>query len=99
MKYIDFTFICMGKGFDPEVHHSSFGNEFSTTYVYGVETMEQACAVAKAAAERGSNLIELCGAFGEENTVKIIEATNNKVAVGYVTHFPSEDEKFRALFG
>ena len=43
--------------------------------------------------------IELCGAFGEEGARRIIEATGHSIAVGYVTHFPEDDELFLQTFG
>ncbi|WP_368295957.1 DUF6506 family protein, partial [Enterocloster citroniae] len=40
-----------------------------------------------------------CGAFEEEGARRVIEATGNKVPVGYVVHLPSQDPLFQALFG
>ena len=47
----------------------------------------------------GVDCIELCGAFEEEGARRVIEATGNKVPVGYVVHLPSQDPLFQALFG
>ena len=49
-------------------------------------------------AEDGVGAIEVCGAFGKEWADKIIAATGNKVAVGYVVHNPEQDELFRQFF-
>ena len=46
----------------------------------------------------GVGAIEVCGAFGKEWADKIIAATGNKVAVGYVVHNPEQDELFRQFF-
>lgn len=40
----------------------------------------------------------LCGAFGESNTKKIIDATGNKLPIGYITHLPEQDEIYKAAF-
>ena len=54
--------------------------------------------VRKLAAE-GIELIEVCGAFGPEGAAAVAQAAGDKVAVGYVVHDPSQDQKFAALFG
>ena len=51
-----------------------------------------------ACAEDGVGAIEVCGAFGKEGADKLIAATGNKVAVGYVVHNPEQDELFRQFF-
>ena len=43
--------------------------------------------------------IELCGAFGPEKCQKLIELTDNQIPIGYVTHFPEQDDLFDAFFG
>ena len=48
--------------------------------------------------ENGIDCIELCGAFGAEGARKIIEATENKIPVGYVTHLPEQEEVYQAAF-
>ena len=48
--------------------------------------------------EEGIAAIELCGAFGPKLAREIIEATNGKVAVGYVIHDPDQDEGFAEFF-
>ncbi|WP_157803108.1 DUF6506 family protein [Lacrimispora celerecrescens] len=42
--------------------------------------------------------VELYGAFGEEGAQKLIELTNNKIAIGYVTHKPEQDQLFAGFF-
>ena len=56
-------------------------------------------AIIKALKKQGVKAIELCGAFGEDGARKIIEATGHEVAVGFVTHFPEDDELFRKAWG
>ena len=43
--------------------------------------------------------IELCGAFGEEGARAVIEATKNRIPIGYVTHLPEQDNVYEAVFG
>ena len=46
----------------------------------------------------GVGCIELCGAFGAEGAKRVIDATENKIPVGYVTHLPSQEEPYRSAF-
>lgn len=69
------------------------------TAIVGVKSMDEACETAKVLVSEGYDCIEVCGAFKEEGTEKLIKATENKVAIGYVTHLPKQDPLFEALFG
>lgn len=65
----------------------------------GVKSVEDAVRVAQRLHHEGTvDCIELCGAFGEEGAKKIIEITENKLPVGYMTHLPEQDDLFRAAF-
>ena len=48
--------------------------------------------------ENGIGCIELCGAFGPDGAKQIIDATGNKIPVGYITHLPEQDEIYKAVF-
>ena len=48
--------------------------------------------------DEGVGAIELCGAFGEEMTRKMIEMTGGKIAIGFVIHLPEQDELFARFF-
>lgn len=90
-----FAFLIMGDfdpGFDRVAIHGG------SAQMVGVATIEQACAVAKKLYENGIGCIELCGAFGETGAKKVIEATQNKIPVGFVTHLPEQDELYRKTF-
>lgn len=50
-------------------------------------------------ADSGIGCIELCGAFGESGAKAIIEATENKIPVGYVTHLPEQNDIYASVFG
>ena len=89
-----FAFIMMG----------SFSREDRTVIneenaVIGVSSLDEAIAEARALQKEGVRAIELCGAFGEEGARKIIEATGHRIAVGYVTNFPEDDQLFREVWG
>ena len=62
----------------------------------GVSTLEDACAAARELLEQGVGCIELCGAFGPDGARRIIEATGNRIPVGYVTHLPEQEAVYRA---
>ena len=59
--------------------------------IVGVANIEEACTVAKKLQKEGIGCIELCGAFGEVGAKAIIEATENKLPIGYITHLPEQD--------
>lgn len=44
------------------------------------------------------NCIELCGAFGEDGARAVIEATENKLPIGFVTHLEEQEEVYKAAF-
>lgn len=99
MKTIKFASIVMGAGYDPNEQQAHFSNEWNDTYFYGVSDLTSACTLAKKLKEEGFQCIELCGAFGKEGAEQIIEATENKVAVGYSIHLQSQDTLFDSVFG
>ena len=91
-----FAFIIMGD-FEPKYDRASIHEE--TAQIIGVSNMDEACMAARKCYEDGVDCIELCGAFGEAGAKKVIEATGNKIPVGYVVHFPEQNELFYLLFG
>lgn len=90
-----FAFIIMGD-FDEKkdrayIHH---GQE----QIVGVPNLTQACKTAKELWEDGIECIELCGAFGENGAEEVINATQNKIPIGYTIHLPKQDEIFKMVF-
>lgn len=90
-----FAFIIMGE-FEMQrdkaiIHHG-------TAQIVGVSNIAEACITAKELYAKGVDCIELCGAFGDEGAKKIIEATQNKIPIGYVIHLPEQDEVYRLAF-
>ena len=85
-----FAFLLMGKEFDTAKDTAVFETEHMISYIFTVTSFEEALKRAVACAEDGVGAIEVCGAFGKEWADKIIAATGNKVAVGYVVHNPEQ---------
>lgn len=90
-----FAFLIMGD-FSCEIDHAEIHQ--GTAQIIGVANMEEAVNMARQLQKAGIDCIELCGAFGEEGARKIIEATENKLPVGYVTHLYEQEEIYRAVF-
>ena len=62
------------------------------------ETEMEIVRAAQELLEQGVGCIELCGAFGPDGARRIIEATGNRIPVGYVTHLPEQEAVYRAAF-
>lgn len=90
-----FAFLIMGN-FTSEVDSASIHG--GTAQIIGVESIRDASTVARKLYEDGIDCIELCGAFGADGAKKIIEVTENKVPVGYITHLREQDEIYRSVF-
>ncbi len=93
-----FAFLLMGKDFDMSKDIAVFETEGMISYLFTVTSFEAALKRAVACAEDGFGAIELCGAFGKEWADKIIAATGNRIAVGYVVHNPEQDALFERFF-
>ncbi len=90
-----FAFLIMGK-FDSEKDRAQIHN--GTAQIIGVSGIEDAMRTAQKLQREGVDCIELCGAFEEEGARRVIEATGNKMPIGYVTHLREQDEIFDAAF-
>lgn len=90
-----FVYIIMGP-FDSKTDRKAIGKN-KNAEIIGVRNLDQAKEVAKSLIGI-VDVIELCGAFGEEGAREIIDATNEKVPVGFVTHFDFQDGLFDELF-
>jgi hypothetical protein len=99
MDRIDFLFIFRTDGCDPARHRSFIDTPEGNVTTVGVDSVDQACAVAAEALAAGTaHFIELCGDFGEEGCRRVIAAVEGKLPVGFVTFFPEEKVKVDALF-
>ncbi len=67
--------------------------------IIGVSNIDEAVSAAKQLQKSGVGCIELCGAFGEDGARAIIEATDNKLPIGFVTHLPEQNDIYSAAFG
>lgn len=92
-----FAYLIMDKIFDSNKDRCSIHNGVSQ--IIGVSNIEEAVKIAKELQSEGIDCIELCGGFREEGARKIIEATENKIAVGFVIHLKEQDELYAKLFG
>ncbi|MBU5484356.1 hypothetical protein KQI86_08445 [Clostridium sp. MSJ-11] len=93
-----FAFLLMGSHYNPEEHKACFETEKQITYIFTVRSFQEAYDKLSFLESEGVGAIELCGAFGEESAEKMIELTNNKIAIGYVTHKPEQDNLFEDFF-
>ena len=90
-----FAFIIMGK-YQMQTDRAAIKD--GAAQIVGVSGVEEACRAAAELRDSGVDCIELCGAFGEAGARRVIEATENRIPVGYVTHLPEQDELYRRAF-
>ena len=92
-----FAFMIMGEGFQPD--HDSASIHGGVAQMIGVSSVEEACGEAVRLKREGIGCIELCGAFGPEGAMRVIDAVQNSIPVGYAAHLPIQDDIFRKVFG
>lgn len=93
-----FAFLLMGSHYNPAVHQACFETEKQISYIVTVKNFKEACDKITFLESEGVGAVELCGAFGEEGAQILIELTNNRIAIGYVTHKPEQDQLFADFF-
>ena len=93
-----FAFMLMGPAYHSDQHRAHFETDGKDVYIIGVTDFEEAKREAVRMADEGFGVIEVCGAFGPEKARALIEATGGRLGVGYITHFPEQDELFPAFF-
>lgn len=93
-----FAFLLMGSHYRPEIHQACFETENQVTYLRTVRNFDEACETVKWLEKEGVGALELCGAFGEEGARKLICLTQNRIAIGYVTHFSEQNSLFQQFF-
>lgn len=96
--YIPWAFIFRSDGCDPEVDKLVLHHCGNRMLVYGTNTIEEGCEVAKRIVEEeGCELIELCGGYGPDGARKMIEAIDGKSPIGHVVYLESEIPKLSIL--
>ena len=78
------AFIRMNENCDPEKEKALFKTDNEEWYIYGIRNEDEAIELAKLLHKQGIGIIEVCGAFGEELSRKMYEATNREVPVCYI---------------
>lgn len=91
-----FAFLIMAEFFDNEKDFADIHNGIAR--IVGVPNIKVACEISKKLLYEGIDCIELCGAFGLYGAKKIIEATEHKIPVGYITHLPEQNDIFTKAF-
>lgn len=93
-----FASMFMNPAYRPELHQTVFETAHQDTHIFTVRDFEEAVALAQRLVEEGFGALEVCGAFRPDQVRALIEATDNRLAIGYSTHFPEQDELFAAFF-
>ena len=92
-----FAYLIIDKIFDSKKDKASI--HFGVSQIIGVSNIiEEAIEIVKKLQKEGIDCIEFCGGFREEGAKKIIEATENKIAVGFVVHLKEQDDIYKKLF-
>lgn len=90
-----FVYMIMGP-FDSKVDKKTIGKN-NNAEIIGVKNLEDAKEISRSLIGI-ADVIELCGAFEESGAREIIDATDGKIPVGFVTHLDSQDDLFDKLF-
>lgn len=90
-----FVYIIMGP-FNPEIDRKAIGKN-ENAEIMGVRNLDEAKEVCKSLIGL-ADVIELCGAFEESGAREIIDATDGKIPIGFVTHLDFQDSLFDELF-
>jgi hypothetical protein len=99
MKEIKYAFILMGPCYNLNLDNDDFETFFDNAYIVGVKNFVQACVATNRLIDLGVTHIELSGGFDSLLAQRLIDITENKVAIGYMTHFPIQDDKFKQILG
>ena len=94
---VRFAYLIMGQ-FHAAVDQAEICNDQDWAQLAGAANLEEAVEAARCLQREGVECIELCGAFGEAGARKIIEATGNRIPIGFVTHLPEQEAVYRAAF-
>ena len=93
-----FTFIVKAPGYSPEVHRTVLASEHFTTVIVGVADLASAVLVAKEQAHSGTQLIELCGGFTQEEAFQVRLEMPPTLPVGVVSYTAAQEATLARLF-
>ena len=93
-----FASILMGSSYIPEEHTAKFDAR-SEVYIYTVRNKQEAHEKVLELKHNGFGAIELCGAFGRDFALELIELTGGEIAIGYVVYEPKQDDLVNKFFG
>ena len=93
--------LLMGKSFIPERHMAEFDlhGQGNNCCLYTVRDKQEARDKVLELKENGFGVIELCGAFGRDFALELIELTNGEVGIGYVVYEPEQHGLVERFFG
>ena len=93
-----FTFIVKAPGYSPEVHRTTLASDHFTTAIVGVANLASAVLVAKEQAQSGTQLIELCGGFTQEEASEVRLQMPPTLPVGVVSYTAEQQVELARLF-
>ena len=93
-----FAFIVLDENADPRRHRFAYEAGGVTTMFRTVRSMAEAKETLLALQKEGVGVVELCGAFGREGALELIDATGGEMGVGYVVTEPSQKAVFERFF-
>ena len=93
-----FTFIVKAPGYSPEVHRTTLASDHFTTVIVGVANLASAVLVAKEQAQSGTQLIELCGGFTQEEASQVRLQMPPTLPVGVVFYTAEQQAELARLF-
>ncbi len=94
MKFSNYGFIMKDAAYT-ETQKAELKTEGFITTVYCVADNDAAAQAANAMADAGAQLVELCGAFKEDDIDTVTAAVNGKTAIG---HAVMSDEQRKLFF-
>lgn len=87
------AFLFISPGASPDKCSICCTTDIHEMYLVGCDNIDAACEKAVELADKGIQLLELCGGFHAEGCRRVIEAVQGRIPVGYVDFFPEEQEK------
>ena len=94
-----FAYIMMGEDLNPSEHKAEFKTDSAINYIYTVRNKEEAINLIKDLKSQNVGVVEVCGAFGRDLALEIIEESNNEIGIGYVVNEPEQNDLFDKFFG